>query len=74
MLKFKPNQKFQVIPVPMLKDNYAYLLVNKKQAFAVDPVEPEKILAKLKEEQLELTGILTTHHHWDHAGGNEGIF
>ncbi|KAK2704004.1 hydroxyacylglutathione hydrolase, mitochondrial-like isoform X2 [Artemia franciscana] len=58
--------------VPALKDNYMYLLVDKESgnAAAVDPVEPEKLLQKVEELQVNLTTVLTTHHHWDHAGGN----
>ncbi|KAL5974848.1 hypothetical protein ACLOJK_031521 [Asimina triloba] len=44
-----------------------------KEAAAVDPVEPEKILQVALEERVHLKLALTTHHHWDHAGGNEKI-
>ncbi|OAD74598.1 hypothetical protein PHYBLDRAFT_124639 [Phycomyces blakesleeanus NRRL 1555(-)] len=63
-----------ITPVPCLKDNYAYLLLDNesKKAMVVDPVEPDNVLGALKAKYPEytLTGILTTHHHWDHAGGN----
>lgn len=66
-----------VKPVPCLQDNYSYLLLDEKtqQAAVVDPVEPNKVLAALKESypQYKLTAILTTHHHWDHAGGNKKL-
>ena len=33
-----------------------------------------KILKKLeKEDSYKLTAIWTTHHHWDHASGNEAV-
>ena len=50
-----------------------YLLIDEdtKQCAAVDPVEPEKVLKAVGEAGVNLTSILTTHHHWDHAGGNE---
>ncbi|CAO0792161.1 unnamed protein product [Mucor circinelloides] len=60
-------------PVPCLKDNYAYLLLDQKskQAAAVDPVEPDHVLKALEAyPDYKLSMILTTHHHWDHAGGN----
>lgn len=44
-----------------------------QQCAAVDPVEPPKILAELKNRDLKLSCILTTHHHWDHAGGNSEL-
>jgi len=61
--------------LPALEDNYMYLLIDEgtKKCAVVDPVEPEKVLAALKEEGVELTTVLTTHHHWDHAGGNEKL-
>lgn len=27
----------------------------------------------MKEKGVTLTTVLTTHHHWDHAGGNEKL-
>jgi hydroxyacylglutathione hydrolase len=36
-------------------------------------VEPEKTLAAAKHENATITHALTTHHHGDHAGGNEKI-
>lgn len=35
-----------------------------KEGAAVDPVEPEKVLSVSKENGVELTSVLTTHHHW----------
>jgi len=58
--------------LPALDDNYMYLLIdqNTNKAAIVDPVEPEKVVSAVKEEGVTLTTVLTTHHHWDHAGGN----
>uniref|UniRef100_A0A0E0D009 hydroxyacylglutathione hydrolase n=1 Tax=Oryza meridionalis TaxID=40149 RepID=A0A0E0D009_9ORYZ len=41
----------KIIPVACLEDNYAYLIVDEstKSAAAVDPVEPEKVLAAAAE-------------------------
>lgn len=56
--------------VPALKDNYMYLLIDEKSktCAAVDPVEPKKLVEAVAEEGVKLTTVLTTHHHWDHAG------
>jgi hydroxyacylglutathione hydrolase len=43
------------------------------QAAVVDPVEPDTVVAAVEEEGLTLTHLLTTHHHWDHAGGNAAL-
>lgn len=41
-----------------------------KEAAVVDPVDPESVIAAVRQNDVKLTKILTTHHHWDHAGGN----
>ncbi|KAG7393384.1 hypothetical protein PHYPSEUDO_009588 [Phytophthora pseudosyringae] len=81
----KPKRKYlndpslRVRVVPMLEDNYGYVVVDEanRTMFAVDPAEPSKILPVLKEEEVtrkrEFLGILTTHKHADHAGGNAEI-
>jgi len=64
-----------VVTVPLLNDNYGYLIVcpKEKVCAVVDPVEPKKILAAAKKEGVDITHILTTHSHWDHAGGNKDL-
>lgn len=42
-----------------------------KEAAVVDPVEPHKIIRVAQENGVNLKFVLTTHHHWDHAGGND---
>lgn len=72
------SQDFKAMDVkilPALQDNYMYLIVDKetKEAAIVDPVEPKTVLKAVDEHGVKLTTILTTHHHWDHAGGNEDL-
>eukprot|EP01113_Clastostelium_recurvatum_P025149 TRINITY_DN3022_c0_g1_i2.p1 TRINITY_DN3022_c0_g1~~TRINITY_DN3022_c0_g1_i2.p1 ORF type:complete len:403 (-),score=95.12 TRINITY_DN3022_c0_g1_i2:58-1266(-) len=64
---------FRVIPVPILDDNYAYLIVDNSTNIAavVDPAMPDRVLDAAQQEGVQIDTILTTHHHWDHAGGNE---
>ncbi|KAM9210530.1 hydroxyacylglutathione hydrolase, mitochondrial isoform 3-T7 [Dugong dugon] len=61
--------------LPALTDNYMYLLIDKdtKEAAIVDPVQPQKVMETVKKHGVKLTTVLTTHHHWDHAGGNEKL-
>ncbi|CRL04077.1 CLUMA_CG017190, isoform A [Clunio marinus] len=61
--------------LPALADNYMYLIIcNKtKEAAIVDPVNPESVLEAVQNENVKLKSVLTTHHHWDHAGGNEKL-
>jgi len=60
----------RVIPVSALSDNYMYILIDQKTktCAVVDPVEPEKLLKRIADEGANLTSVLTTHHHYDHAG------
>ncbi|XP_003383354.2 PREDICTED: hydroxyacylglutathione hydrolase cytoplasmic-like [Amphimedon queenslandica] len=61
-----------IYPVPYLEDNYAYLVVNEKtkRAVAVDPAHHAVLLGALEKYGVTLVGVLVTHKHWDHAGGN----
>lgn len=65
----------KIFHIPCLEDNYAYLIVDEptKEAAVVDPVEPEKVLEVAKQNGADVKMVLTTHHHWDHAGGNDKI-
>lgn len=63
----------QVIPVPCLSDNYAYLVVRGGLAAVVDPSQADPVLRAVDEHRLKLTEIWLTHHHWDHVGGIEPL-
>ncbi|CAG8435441.1 9142_t:CDS:2 [Ambispora gerdemannii] len=67
-----PNFDMKIIPIPVLEDNYSYLIVDDvtKEAAVVDPVEPSKVLEVSKAEGVTIKHLLTTHHHQDHSGGN----
>ena len=58
--------------IPCLKDNYAYIVENKKtkSACVIDPSEAAPIISFLNTNKLNLKYILNTHHHADHIGGN----
>ena len=62
----------QIIPIPWLVDNYAYIIhdTNSKVVGVVDPSEASPIIAFLNKKKLKLNYILNTHHHFDHIGGN----
>jgi hydroxyacylglutathione hydrolase len=59
----------RVVPVPCLKDNFAYLVIDGDRAAVVDPGEAAPIETALAREQVKLVAIWATHHHWDHVGG-----
>eukprot|EP01134_Creolimax_fragrantissima_P003353 CFRG3353T1 len=58
--------------IPMFYDNYAYLIIDDetKDAAIIDPAEPTAVLPHIKAKGVNLKYILTTHSHFDHAGGN----
>jgi hydroxyacylglutathione hydrolase len=64
-----------VVTIPCRSDNYSYLvgLDGEVRVVAIDPCDPEPVLAALESNGLQLVGILNTHHHGDHVGGNLGL-
>lgn len=66
---------YTVEVIPILSDNFSFALVHEASntAVVVDPAEPGRVTEYLTTKELELKGVLTTHHHWDHAGGNEEL-
>jgi hydroxyacylglutathione hydrolase len=64
----------RVVPVPCLKDNFAYLVIDRDGRCAVvDPGEAAPIEAALVRENAQLAAIWATHHHHDHVGGVTGL-
>ncbi|KAF8201602.1 beta-lactamase-like protein [Pholiota molesta] len=63
----------KVVPVPVREDNYAYLLIDEPTltAAAVDPYDVPKVEAAAKANGVEIVAGITTHHHFDHSGGNK---
>ena len=61
----------ELVTVPCLTDNYAYLIHDPDtgQTAVIDVPEPGPILAALNAHQWRLTDILITHHHDDHIQG-----
>ena len=59
-----------LIALPALADNYIWLLHDDSgHALVVDPGDADVVLQALATRQLQLCGILLTHHHQDHIGG-----
>jgi hydroxyacylglutathione hydrolase len=65
----------KIIQIPLLRDNYGYLIVCQKTNTAgiIDPSEAEPVLQRVEQEKVALVAIANTHHHRDHTGGNEGL-
>ena len=77
--------EFTVVPLPILGDNYCYVVVDdaSKTAVAIDAADPEAVKVScelfwflcvsvcvytvqsyVREKNLILTALLTTHRHW----------
>lgn len=65
----------QVYRLPVLSDNYIFLLHDRDRNIAavVDPARSQPVLEQLQALGAELTAIFITHHHNDHVGGNQQL-
>jgi hydroxyacylglutathione hydrolase len=62
----------RITQVPCLADNVAYLVTCSEtgKTAVVDPSDGPRIASEVKRLGLDLVAILSTHHHFDHTGGN----
>lgn len=63
------SASIEITPLPAFSDNYLWLIHDTKHALIVDPGDAEVVEQALQAMQLELSGILLTHHHSDHTDG-----
>ncbi|HEU4852492.1 MAG TPA: hydroxyacylglutathione hydrolase [Telluria sp.] len=64
-----PRGELAVLTVPAFQDNYLWLVHDGRFAAVVDPGDADAIERALAANGLELSAILSTHHHADHVGG-----
>lgn len=67
--ELEPIDPLVIEAVPVLNDNYVFLLSRGRQAALVDPAVAKPLLPLLEQRGLELVAVLQTHHHHDHIGG-----
>ena len=58
-----------------LSDNYGYLVHDRDsgETACIDTPDPQVILREAQAAGWTITQVWNTHHHWDHAGGNDAI-
>ncbi|KCV82956.1 hydroxyacylglutathione hydrolase [Actibacterium atlanticum] len=61
----------EIVTLPVLKDNYVYLLHDAQTGATavVDVPEAAPVMAALDQRGWNLSQIVLTHHHWDHVQG-----
>ncbi|HPF78466.1 MAG TPA: hydroxyacylglutathione hydrolase [Alphaproteobacteria bacterium] len=59
--------------IPVLSDNYAYVLTSGDDIAIVDAGEALPVIDYLEAHNLTPTIIFNTHHHHDHIGGNNAL-
>ena len=67
------NAIWKVEKIPILQDNFIFVLHSQGQAWIIDPGDAPPVLDFLVKEGLKCAGILVTHHHHDHVDGIDEI-
>lgn len=64
-----------VAVIPVLKDNYSYLLIDEvtRSCLIVDPPEVSPVVEEIERRGLKPKAIWLTHHHQDHIAGVPGL-
>ena len=66
-------ESHEVLAVPVLRDNFVYLVCRDGEAILIDAGEAKPIFRALDENDLRLQKLLITHTHHDHVGGCRAI-
>lgn len=69
-----PNEhQLEIITVPCLSDNYAYLVKGPDGITIIDAPEAAPIISALEARGWQADTLLITHHHHDHHGGTQAL-
>jgi hydroxyacylglutathione hydrolase len=59
--------------IPILDDNYAYIIRSGSQVGVIDPGEAKPVIDYLQSNDLQLHWVMNTHRHGDHINGNKEL-
>ena len=62
-----------VEPIKAYEDNYIWLVSTNEGSIVIDPGESENIQKLIDNKNINLKGILITHHHYDHTNGIDNL-
>jgi hydroxyacylglutathione hydrolase len=62
-----------VMVVPVLADNYSYLIKSSSGVVLVDPGPSQSLFNAIEQCELKIDAVLITHEHHDHTGGLKEI-
>lgn len=70
-MKGQKAMPLEILTIPCLSDNYAFLAhdATSGETALIDAPEAAPILAALADRGWTLSHVLLTHHHWDHVDG-----
>ena len=65
----------EIIPVPILSDNYCWLITSegRDSVYVVDPGEAHPVVEALQKHDFKIEALLITHSHWDHIDGIDEV-
>jgi hydroxyacylglutathione hydrolase len=65
----KPMSEYLIDIIPVLEDNYSFIVHNYHNAIVIDPSDAHTIIHHITTKNLTLHCALLTHHHSDHCQG-----
>ena len=57
------------IPIPAFQDNYIWVVTDGRHAIVIDPGDAVPVIEFCQKNELTISAVFLTHHHYDHVGG-----
>ncbi len=70
---FDRGNEWRVTAVPILEDNFVYILSQRKAAVVIDAGSAAPVLSSIQEQNFHLHAVLLTHQHYDHTAGFDAL-